>query len=188
MSSLSVTSGGRLTSNSPIVPFYGSLVPAKDAMTGANTGKYVLGKPYDKAAVANYLKRELKIDLHDTQEKSLVEALTEPKAYLDRRKKGLDDIAEKIAEPYQTSIKYYYELGYPSDEAVKLADISAKAMYDVYMNELNARMPGASVLITGAVDKHDGQVKQAALISGNEKDIDYYKRKAKSRKVKKSTA
>jgi hypothetical protein len=131
--------------------------------------------------VQDYLERELKIELHSTQEKSLVSALTEPAKYLDAREASLKEIAKDLAGPYQESQNYYFKVGYPVDEAIALSNIEAKALYDIRLQRLNITNPGADVLITGAINQQTGKIKEAALINGNGKDKKYYKAKYKKK-------
>jgi hypothetical protein len=144
---------------------------------------------YDTLGVSKYLERELKIKLHNNQELALVEAINTPQEYLKKRKAALEKIALDLAIPYQTAQNFYFDQGYPVAEAVRLADEEIQALYEIKARQMEVTLPGASVLLTSAMDKQNLQRKQFELANGDvTKDINYYKKKAKSRKVKKSTA
>jgi hypothetical protein len=162
-------------------PGYNAAVPAVIAADGSVTTAAVPVK-YDDTNAFTYLKKELKIDLHDTQEQSLVQALKNPEKYLIERKKKLEKIAEDLSHPYQDSIDFYFKAGYPMDEAIQLADIEIKGLYDSKIRQLNTIMPGASVMLTSAIDDQNAERKQVALMNGdvNVKGKSYYKKKYKT--------
>lgn len=135
-------------------------------------------------AITSHLKRDLKIDLHHTQETSLIKALKDPKTWLDDRKGEMNKIAVALATPYKEALKTYIDAGYPYDDAVAKATREANVLYQLKLEELEARMPGANVLLTGAVKDRKNQGEEVAMLNGGD-GIDY-KAKYLNRKAKKS--
>lgn len=139
----------------------------------------------DPATVKSYLKRELKIDLNNHKETSLIQALTKPEDWLKERKIKLDEIADTVEPTFTTALKVYVDSGYPYDEAQALATQEANAVYQIKMQQLNAIMPGAGVLLTGAVKEREYQGTKASMYNGGD-SVDY-KAKYEKRKAKKAT-
>ncbi len=137
------------------------------------------------ATVKNYLKRELKIELNNTKEASLIKALTKPEDWLKERKKKLEELADTVEPTFTAALKTYVDAGYPYDEAQAFATQEANAVYQLKMQQLDAIMPGAGVLLTGAVKERQYQGDKAGMYNGG--DAVDYRAKYEKRKAKKAS-
>lgn len=150
-------------------------------------GSVGAGKIVDK-----YLQKELKIDLYQQQQASLVEALKDPSAWLAKRDTAMKKLTAELSEPYYDAIDKYMKL-YPVDEAVELANQEIKALFDIKMKHLDFEQPGASFLFQGAViENNKDKVMGNALLSHTSKPSNdefeaYYKKRKAAKKAKKET-
>lgn len=130
------------------------------------------GSKPDEGAIKSFLKRELKIELHNKQQASLIEALTKPDEWIKKRTTEMNKIADELAPTYANSLKTYLDANYPFDEAVALATKQTEILYQAKLQELNARLPGANNLLTSAYKERKYQGDKAASYNGDE-TIDY---------------
>lgn len=143
------------------------------------------------AIVKPYLKKELKIDLHTQQQKSMVSALKDPATWLDDRKTKLETIADELADPYYKAIEKYSTL-YPMDEAIAMANSDIKALYDIKIRHMELEQPGASVLFQNAVFQNKTDTMEGKILASNvseptkESYKRYYKEKRARKKAKKA--
>jgi hypothetical protein len=162
----------------PINPFGAD----RDVATGA------------KGAVTEYLEKELKLELYNKQQSSLITALTKPEQWLGARDTSMKALTAELSPIYYDAIEKYRAL-YPLDEAVELANQDIKSIFDVKMRHLEIEQPGASLLFQGAVlNNNMDKIKANALISGSmgESSVSksefkkYYKEKRARKKAKRS--
>lgn len=141
------------------------------------------GAAPDLETIKTHLKRELKIELDSNKEASLIKALTKPDDWLKDRKTALEKLADEVAPTYREALKSYIDAGFPYIEAEQKAAVETQAVYDIKMQQLDAIMPGAGVLLTGAVKERQHQGTKAAMYNGGD-GIDY-KAKYEKRQQKK---
>jgi hypothetical protein len=144
--------------------------------------------------VDKYLQKELKLDLYNKQQLSLVEALTKPDAWLGKREATMKILTAELSPIYFDAIEKYRKL-YLVDEAVELANQDIKSIFEVKMKHLELEQPGASLLFQGAVlNNNIDKIKASALISGSLGESNtskdefkkYYKEKRARKKAKRS--
>lgn len=140
-----------------------------------------------KAKVEPYLQKELKLELHQMQQKSMVQALTKPEKWLNEREKQIKGITTELSGPYIQAIEKYRQL-YPIDEAVALANKEIKVLYDIKLNHLELIQPGASSLMQNQVFKNNVAVGEGKMLTSGLENADksnykkYYKQKYKNKK------
>ena len=154
------------------------------------TSDSALAKPFykpggatpDRALIGEHLKRELKTELHDKQQQSLIKALSKLDDWLTERKQHMDTLAGQLSHTYAIALENHINAGYPYDEAVAKATREANVLYQLKLEELDVLLPGANVLLTGAFKDRQYQGEQGALFNGGDA-IDfkakYFKRQAK---------
>jgi hypothetical protein len=112
------------------------------------------------------LQKELKLDLYQKQQTSLVKALTKPEDWLTDRDTEMKKLTAELSPIYYEAIDKYIML-YPVNEAVELPNQDIKAMFDVKMRHLEISQPGASLLFQGAMlNNNMDKIKANTLISG----------------------
>jgi hypothetical protein len=144
--------------------------------------------------VDKYLQKELKLDLYNQQQLSLVEALTKPDTWLGKRETAMKTLTAELSPIYFDAIERYRKL-YPVDEAVELANQDIKAIFEVKIKHLELEQPGASLLFQGAMlNNNMDKIKANTLISGSMSQSNvskdelkkYYKEKRARKKAKRS--
>lgn len=98
----------------------------------------------------DFVSKELKLDLIDKREKSLVNAMVNPSKWLDDREGPMNDMKENLAKHYATKLQKYYNAGFPADESAALAAKSTNRLLQEEMEELEMEYPGASTIYASA--------------------------------------
>lgn len=115
-------------------------------MLTLRSGNLIVDNPIkDKAAAEAYLKKELKIDLKEKQQTSLVLALNKPEEYLAARKITNDQLIGELADMYAKSMKKWSAY-LPVDQAQEKATKEVVNLYESRVEYLEMLHPGYSDL------------------------------------------
>lgn len=137
--------------------------------------------------IQNFLAKELKLELSDRQQQSMVSALTKPEAWLKTRKIQMVKILNELAPVYQAAITKYSEV-YPMDEALAHANDEIKVLYDIKIKHLELEHPGGSVLMQNKVFENQIAVDKGKILNKNVTlpiDHEAYKEYRRQRKASK---
>lgn len=122
------------------------------ALTPLRGRNVVIGNPFGNNAgnASDYLKKELKVALHEKQQESLINALQRPEDWLSERTRLVNLMLASLGNTYNTQVEKYLQY-YPADEAVALATEDIRPIYEMEMRNIEIEHPGASILYQGAL-------------------------------------
>lgn len=160
-------------------------------------GSYLTANPIaDKDIASEYIRKELKTDLHEKQTEALIEALTEPKVYLAKRKtfiNGADNnpkvtggMNARLGDYFYKRVKVYEDAGYPNQEALDMARNDTAGEYEIEMRTLNAIIPGGDYLLSRAMVKNSRAVNDGKVLLGATSEQEWKKAYKQKRKQKKA--
>ncbi len=146
--------------------------------------------------IGDYLGRELKIDLINKREASLISAMDSPTAWLKTRKDEMDKIQARLAAHYKTKLDLHIGNGFPYDEAMQMATRSTNKLLEEELQELEIIHPGsATIYASGAHAVADRESKFNMAIGGAERkqaapvfDKRSYKKHRKAKKAAKKAS
>lgn len=143
--------------------------------------------------IAEYIGRELKIDLHSAQQKSLVDAMSDPSKWVKKRKEEMDKIKGRVAEEYQKNLLVAYnEFAFSAEDAQAYATRHAQKTLDLELEELEYRKPGASTIYQASAIEKGARDRLFSLANGEgELSTDEYralKNKLRAAKAKRKAS
>ena len=143
--------------------------------------------PDDNGAIENFIGRELKLDLHNTQELSLIEAMTDPGTWVGKRKTEMDKIKSRVADVYAKQLSVAYkDHNFSADDAQAYATKHAQKALDIELENLEYMQPGATTIYqSAAFDQRSKNAKFALADGQGEFDMATYKKLRRQRKAQK---
>lgn len=173
---------GSATSSTMSLPF------TKGKGTSATlNGKDITMYTMDRKAASEYIGREMKLDLHANQEKSLIDAMASPQTWITDRKTEMDRIKYTVAKVYADRLNDAYGIfKFSVDDAQAYATKHAQKTLDLELENLEYIMPGATTVYQSAAFTDRARNAQYAMASGQgELDVAAYKRMKKQYKAQK---
>lgn len=114
-----------------------------------------------------FITRELHTKLRQSQEMSLVTAMTNPKNWLTTRQAEWDRIENQVAGEFATEINRYFNAGYTYDESREKALAIAQVKLDILLSDLEIRKPGANTIFQSALNTQMSRDSRFALANGS---------------------
>lgn len=122
--------------------------PAKNAVAPPYGVKY----QGDKAK--SYLAKELGLEIQYQRNQAHLEALLQPKDWLDKYNDMLDGVLTRLTEDLKQKTANYSQV-YPMDQAVALAQRDIALIFEIEKRQLDIQFPGSELLFKSAENVRD---------------------------------
>lgn len=131
------------------------------------SSNFTITNPFNTDTEAqDFLKKELKVDLHAKQRVSLIQAMTQPDVFINDYNAQIKTLIEELADVYRASLTKWLTL-LPLDEAQVRALEEIKFLYASRMAYLEMEKPGYGSLMSKITsDKYSLGIKGPAGPAG----------------------
>ena len=119
---------------------YNSLFGLVQITPPGNAGEDV-GVRIQEGAVTNYVRRELGVTTRIDKLNKTIDALTDPRAYLQASANDLLLISDKAARRYQETYITAVKRGHPEEKCLELAKSASKSLYNDELKIHNDNFP-----------------------------------------------